>query len=307
MLDVEEMRMLTPAQYAERYWNLEVPFDDGPVTVRIDQYRLGEPKPGSVQAKDDLFQGLKDLFQQRQRDDKTWQLTLQVNSATKDFASPQSLSLHVARPFYGKGSPEDCQIVLQLAVLVAKKHKPRKDRADLQSYCDTHLGLDCNGFVGNYLWHERAGNSWDTEAGNRNVGPSSTIDSIMKSGHFISKIEDMNAAKTHLLAQVDGANVIIPGGARVGHITMTEPNRYMSQSFVFNSFGGLDLRMATRQNIYGHPAYWVLESTGGKGLVDSWYAFQPVQDRRGRDVPGVFKVFRGSKGTELNVRVASLA
>lgn len=298
--------MLTPAQYADRYRSLEVPFDDGAETVRVEQYRRGDPKPGSAHAKDDLWQGLKDHFQEHQRHDKTWQLTLHVNSGTKAFASPQTLSGHVARPYYGKGSPEDCQIVLQLAVLVAKKHKPRKNQADLQKYCDTHLGLDCNGFVGNYLWHERAGNAWDVDPGHKDVGPSSTIDSIMKAGHFISKIGDMNAAKMHLLAQVDGANVIIPGGARVGHITVTEPNRYMSQSFVFNSFGGLDLRMATRQQIYGHPAYWVVESTGGKGLVESWYAFQPVHDKRGKDVPGVFKVFRGSKGSELTVRVSEL-
>ena len=296
--------MLTPAQYAERYWNLEVPFDAGPMTVRIDQYRLGEPKPSSAHAKDDLFQGLKDHFHQHQRDDKTWRLTLRVNSATKEFESPQSLGLHVARPFYGKGSPEDCQIVLQLAVLVANKHKPRKAQADLQTYCDTHLGLDCNGFVGNYLWHERAGNEWDVDPGHRDIGPSSTIDSIMKSGHFISKIEDMNAAQMHLLAKVDGANVIIPGGARVGHITVTEPNRYMAQSFVFDSFGGLD---PTRPQIYGHPAYWVIESTGRKGLVQSWYAFQPLRDKRGRNVPGVFNVFRGSKGEEFKVRVVALA
>ena len=56
--------MLPPAEYAERYRNLEVPFDDGAVTVRVDQYRLGDPKPGSAHAKDDLWQGLKDHFQE---------------------------------------------------------------------------------------------------------------------------------------------------------------------------------------------------------------------------------------------------
>src|SRR5437667_7680775 len=113
--------MLPPAEYAERYRNLEVPFDDGAVTVRVDQYRLGDPKPGSAHAKDDLWQGLKDHFQ-------------------------------------------------------------------------------------------------ETSA----------------------------------------------------------------------------------------PAYWVVESTGGKGLVESWYAFQPAHDKRGKDVPGVFKVFRGSKGSEFPVRVFEL-
>jgi hypothetical protein len=32
---------MTPTQYAEQYWKLEVPFEDGALTVCVDRYRSG--------------------------------------------------------------------------------------------------------------------------------------------------------------------------------------------------------------------------------------------------------------------------
>jgi len=53
--------------------------------------------------------------------------------------------------FVGKGSPEACQAVLQLA-----NHWGLAP--DVQTYTNSALGLECNGFVGNYLWHAQQGN-----------------------------------------------------------------------------------------------------------------------------------------------------
>src|SRR5262249_20345097 len=55
--------------------------------------------------------------------------------------------------FAGKGSPEACQVVLQLVY-------HWNISTDLQGYADSALGLDCNGFAGNYIWHERSRNPW---------------------------------------------------------------------------------------------------------------------------------------------------
>lgn len=54
----------------------------------------------------------------------------------------------ITRTFVGKGSPEDIAGTLELAVrygLVAA------DTASLRKYCDQYIGLDCSGFVTNYL------------------------------------------------------------------------------------------------------------------------------------------------------------
>jgi hypothetical protein len=212
--------------------------------------------------------------------------------------------LHRAvNPFWGKGSPEDCQIVLQLAVKLG-----RATKLNLQSYCDKYLGLDCNGFVGNYLLRAFNGaNDWRSDPGKDAVGPSSLIDSIMRNtGIKVDTVEQMRPGGMYMLAEVDSGNKIMPGGPGnpPGHIVITEPGRYMAQSYVFDSFGGLDLEMV-RQDAYGHPAFWGVEATGGQGLVQSWYVIKPLVHGK-TNVPGVFRVFRGSKGRNLNFRIRSL-
>jgi hypothetical protein len=49
----------------------------------------------------------------------------------------------------GKGAPQDYQLALEWAVRSGKVKNPTQ--ASLQTYCDEHLGIDCSGFVTNYL------------------------------------------------------------------------------------------------------------------------------------------------------------
>src|SRR5262245_52625418 len=135
--------MGTPVQYAERYWSMEVPFSDGSVRVHVDKYHIGHP----ADAQGKLWSKLKDHFHKHR--DKSYALSLIVNRVQHDFRSTDELLRRVVSPYYGKGSPEDCQITLQIAVMLGESSK-----GQLQKYCDDYLGLDCNGFVGNYLWHE---------------------------------------------------------------------------------------------------------------------------------------------------------
>src|SRR6266568_4700990 len=100
---------LTPAQYADCYLNLEVPFAHGSVRVRVDRYHIGAPD----HAQGNLWSALKEHFRKEQAKDKSFRLRLQVGSETVDFASPHEMLHRAVNPFYGKGSPEDCQIVLQ--------------------------------------------------------------------------------------------------------------------------------------------------------------------------------------------------
>jgi hypothetical protein len=50
----------------------------------------------------------------------------------------------------------------------------------------------------------------------------------------------------------------------------------------------------------------VVESTGGRGLVDSEYRILKVTKAKDRAKEGVFRVFRGSKGEEMSVKIARL-
>jgi len=62
--------------------------------------------------------------------------------------------INVRRAFMGKGSPQDLKDSLWLAHrygYIINPARPRKGAATLEQYCRTYTGLDCNGFVGNYL------------------------------------------------------------------------------------------------------------------------------------------------------------
>jgi hypothetical protein len=49
----------------------------------------------------------------------------------------------------GKGAPQDYELALEWAVRSNKI--PTVNQTTLQTYCDEHLGIDCSGFVTNYL------------------------------------------------------------------------------------------------------------------------------------------------------------
>ena len=49
----------------------------------------------------------------------------------------------------GKGAPGDYELALQWAILSGKISDV--GHIGLQTYCDQHLGIDCSGFVTNYL------------------------------------------------------------------------------------------------------------------------------------------------------------
>jgi hypothetical protein len=280
--------LMTPVRYAEKYLHLEVPFDDGPVWVGITKYLLRDPTAEQ--------QGMWGAFKDYLR--KNGRVLVRVNGELAEFTSPEPVLHRVVNPFYGKGSPEDCQIVLQLAVLlrrVTSKH-------ELQAYADANLGLDCNGFVGNYLFRIVSGNGWRVDPPDGGVGPSTTIDLIMAraGGFVIHTVDQMVPSRMHVLAEVDGNDRIKPGGptAETGHIAITEPGRYMP------SFMTMDLSVANKGAL-GAPAFWGTESAGHIGLIQSWYAITQLV-RGNKPVDAVFRVYRGSRRAFLNFRIIGL-
>src|SRR5262249_47633573 len=57
-------------------------------------------------------------------------------------------TVSIARTFVGKGTPEDIAGTLRLAL---RYGLVKPDTASLQKYCDAYIGMDCSGFVGNFL------------------------------------------------------------------------------------------------------------------------------------------------------------
>lgn len=189
--------------------------------------------------------------------------------------------------FAGKGAPEHCQIVLQLA------HK--WDLApDPQAYADAALGLDCNGFVGNYLWHGKRGKPW-TDLGIRNMdlGPDATIDSFFPTRlqDFVATWSDLDGSKMYVMGMVNGNGDIIQGGGaavNAGHITITQPG------FV---------RPTRTSGRVTSQAIYVVESTAGHtpGLWQSFYSLQSEENNR------VFNVRREEMtAPNLKVKIAEV-
>jgi len=288
--------MTTPLQFANEYRNLTVAFDDGPGTVRIERYHEG----GWDKEADRLIDDVMGDFQQQKKKNPGYALTLTVSGKGVAFKDANVLRRCLHYAFEGKGSPEDCQVGAQLAVL-----RKRTTKANLQRYCDDHVGLDCNGFVGNYLWYRRDHKAWPDMMPVENQGPNALINDLVFTGTTpVAGLGSLQSAALNIFALLDGHNRVVAkdSSAAHAHIVISEPGKFTPSSFVTNSFGGLD----PVSGIWGHPALWCVESTGPQGQVglkDDWYALTEVLDTKTNKIQSVhghaaykaFRVYRASK------------
>lgn len=86
----------------------------------------------------------------------------------------------LAQAFIGKGTPE---IIAQALRLAEALGLVQPIVLAMQKYCDDYIGLDCNGYVGNYLRSE----------GSPVVGPSTSANasSFLPPAYRLSKLEDV--------------------------------------------------------------------------------------------------------------------
>src|SRR5262249_25752292 len=124
---------MTPWEYALRYLPVQVPGSTQTYPIDISRYHLGTP----TAAKDHILGAMTDHFASNKRKNADYRLTLRVNEVPVEFVSRDEL-IPSLNAFWGKGSPEDCQIVLQLALMLGNI-KP----SQLQNWADANLGLDC--------------------------------------------------------------------------------------------------------------------------------------------------------------------
>ncbi len=289
---------MTPLEYLQLYWNLEVPVEDQSgitqwIKVKVACYRIGLD---TINSKEKFLDKLRPNL-----NEKGETVEVKVKSVygeeEKTFASRAEIAPFVAAPFYGKGTPQDVQIVLQLAV---RYGLIGGTQAEIQDYCNVipgdktkqgRIGLDCSGFVGNFLQHTVGGLAWDEKPAEGKSWASQGIpDLLPKIGSRIYKMEEIEFGKVYVFAYADkSGNVIRTTGSKTGHIMITQPHTLKKKSILGNFMG---VQFGTYLSLR------VGESTGrGKGLLDSDYVLQSVNKK------GVFQVYRGSQSEQMDVQI----
>ena len=313
---------MTPLDYARRYWKLQVPMgtDSNARTqsVRIHQYRLVNMTGGAspaLPAKDRLLGEAKRALLK----DKTLevQVVLSNDSSRRQsfiFTQWSDIAVILLRPFIGKGSPEEVQVALQLAVRYGLTSE-----ANLQQYADdSRIGLDCNGFVGNYLRQLNDGSlKWYGMSSDTTSSSSRIRDLLQKSGRQVKKLDELTPDGIYLMGMVDASGEVVNTSVPAGHVVVSEPftlgSSYLpglaaAAAAVPTVVGPARAGLGVASYVLNHvaravpgsaPTLQVVESTGAKnhGLVSSTYAMQPPTAK------GVFTVQRGLGMGQLKVKV----
>ena len=308
------MDSIGPMEYARKYWDLQVPIfnDDNEIVryekVKFGKYRLyqgwdpkkgGGPPPGQTEFAQAIGRYALDLFRQKKR------LDLQVTNiwghqtlmAFRSWDEVRTLLPRATQAFSGKGSPEDVQVTLQLATrcgVVAP--------GGLQRYCDEpvdpnypRLGLDCNGFVGNYLRYRKASTLWqynDPVSSKTIINGDMGINTIVTklSPQPVKNVNDMLAPRMHVLGMVNKAGNVIDGGFEgVGHIMIT-------QAF---HWGLQEAMPPIPKQYFGNRflCYSGVEATPAVGLSDFKYTILKIADN------GVATVWRDKVFGAINVKI----
>jgi hypothetical protein len=192
-----------------------------------------------------------------------------VTSGNGDWFRANRASIRTAA--MGKGAPHDYELALEW---VARSRKvPTLDQPSLQTYCDTHLGIDCSGFATNYLIaNGRKPDSVDTQ---RNTSAAS----------YFSAGRAVNDP-----SQVRQGDVLV---WMTGNVVKTNPGHVM----VVNSY-------APRSTPGGNMQ--IVEATGASAanpkLTDSMYAVEQIIPKGG-SVPAMILVVRrfGTSGHRVCV------
>ncbi|MCG8087676.1 MAG: CHAP domain-containing protein [Candidatus Thiodiazotropha taylori] len=171
----------------------------------------------------------------------------------------------------GKGAPQDYELALEWAVRSNKLQTINQH--NLQTFCDDHLGIDCSGFVTNYL----------IACGKRNYSDS-TVRNTGAASYFQANraVNDANTIQQgDLLVWMDGNTV----RRSPGHVAVVD-------SYVNQSVTGGNMR--------------VVEATGSRHarpkLLSSMYAVERIIEP-GRGVPAMILEVRrhGTSGSRVAV------
>jgi hypothetical protein len=196
-----------------------------------------------------------------------------------DGAGHGEARLAVNRAFNGKGSPEDCETALQWAV---EKGECSPGHANVQQYCDDHLGLDCNGFVDRFFRRGESHLPSEYTAG--------------KTPTIRNSLDEVTTGDCLLWCDKTGKVFAFPPDRHIAIVERTVITASLRPKHIDSYESSYDI---SRLSI-GHRIH-VVESTGGLGPSESYYAIRAVKtDKKGRSI---FQVFRPRKGSLSWVRI----
>ena len=223
-------KKMTPLEFANLYYNLFVyiyPQEVGgngkagyvPPTgwqsLRADNYRLG----GSSWQHTFWSHDIQSHFK---RPVEVTVMPLSGMPEILELNSEQALR-HFNPPFSGKGSPEQAQIAIQLVYRFRKVAMPLNQFVSVD-----FVGLDCNGFVGNYYRRVVMGQDWKNLDVNKDPGPTTLMDDLLALGTEVVDPKDLRDDGTYVLVWCDDqGNIKNPqkGVANTyGHVMITEPD-----------------------------------------------------------------------------------
>ncbi|MGE3817945.1 MAG: hypothetical protein AB7I30_00775 [Isosphaeraceae bacterium] len=254
--------MPTPVEFLRRYRALEVHavMDDPVAKVCRESTHL-------IQLKNYFMMNWKEGTEQR----KDYVEVTSGGSKTHTWFQANKERIRTAA--MGKGEPRDYELALEWAVRSGKI--PNANQASIQLYCDEHLGIDCSGFVTNYLIANKLRS--DTSEARRNTGAASYFNASRA-------VNDPNAIRQgDLLVWMTAANSVMTSPA--GHVAVVE-------SHVAQSRIGGNLR--------------VVEATGAEGanpkLLESMYTVERIIEK-GKVVPAMILVVKrhGQSGSRVAV------
>jgi hypothetical protein len=195
----------------------------------------------------------------------------EVTRGSKDDAWFQANKERIRTAAMGKGAPQDYELALEWAV--RSKKIPTVTQAALQTYCDEHLGIDCSGFITNYL--VACGKRTYSSDTVRNTG-AATYYKVATAINDPTRIRQGD-----LLVWMQGNSV----KSNPGHVAVVE-------SYVAQSSGGGNMH--------------VVEATGASNanpkLLDSMYAVERIIPK-GAGVPLMILVVKrhGRAGSRVAV------
>lgn len=228
------MPALTPLQFADKYRKMEtflypqeLPAGVAPLYVPpqgwtstpVEHYRLGHSNWWQTFWTHDIAPQLGKSIKLKVKN-------ISGHPEEVEF-SPLQLKRHFYAPFVGKGSPEQAQIAIQLTYRFRRVGTPLADflKADF-------IGLDCNGFVGNYIQRvvNGWGQSWIGFDNDKDPGPTTEMSGMIQMccDKPITSATEVSPKEIYVfvLCELDGT-IIDPGGKHAyGHVMITNPNSF---------------------------------------------------------------------------------
>jgi hypothetical protein len=238
---------MTPAEYAAKFLNLNLflpkPLDDDSDPPATSMY-LPDPKAPKLVAGENIDPGIwrrvkVDLYRLNGSAQAGLLYStlknkvafvnvrvMRIDGSIQTFRfHPDDIKYALAAPFYGKGYPEECQIVLQLWDRYLSK------QLDINRLISTAgIGLDCNGFVGGYIDRLNAPANWQRKSGTHT---GDMIDSLLGKNYFKSwDTIQPPGAQCLLFGECDANGNVADHSADggTGHIMITEPGTLVKKS-----------------------------------------------------------------------------